>query len=303
MEIVGQFIGSITMRCCVSKKLVWLMVAWVICGWFTWGVAGAAPLPQSGTIYHTVQPNENLYRISLRYGVTILALMQANGISDPNRVYVGQQLAVPSNAVGELPPAPQPAPETPIVEPGATTHTVQPGENLYRIGLRYGVTAQSLAWANGLANVNMVYVGQTLVVPAAGSAPAVTPPPSLAPASPSTAGKYIVVVLSEQRVYAYENGQLARTMLVSTGIAAYPTVTGNYSIYLKYTSQLMTGPGYYLPNVPYVMYFYKGYSFHGTYWHNNFGQPMSHGCVNMLTSDAAWLYNWAPIGTSVTVRY
>jgi len=54
----------------------------------------------------------------------------------------------------------------------------------------------------------------------------------------------------------------------------------------------MSGPGYYLPNVPYVMYFYKGYSLHGTYWHNNFGTPMSHGCVNMRTEEAKWLFEW-----------
>ncbi|KKP46220.1 MAG: hypothetical protein UR39_C0014G0011 [Candidatus Woesebacteria bacterium GW2011_GWA1_33_30] len=57
---------------------------------------------------------------------------------------------------------------------------------------------------------------------------------------------------------------------------------------------------YYLPNVPYVMFFandqipaYRGFSFHGTYWHNNFGQPMSHGCINMKTEEAGLLYNWA----------
>lgn len=63
----------------------------------------------------------------------------------------------------------------------------------------------------------------------------------------------------------------------------------------------MSGPGYYLPDVPYVMYFYRGYGLHGTYWHNNFGVPMSHGCVNLRTEDAAWLFDWASVGTPVTV--
>ena len=58
-----------------------------------------------------------------------------------------------------------------------------------------------------------------------------------------------------------------------------------------------------LPNVPYTMYFYKGYGIHGTYWHHNFGHPMSHGCVNMRTSDAAWLFNWASVGTPVVTHY
>jgi lipoprotein-anchoring transpeptidase ErfK/SrfK len=64
----------------------------------------------------------------------------------------------------------------------------------------------------------------------------------------------------------------------------------------------MTGPGYYLPNVPYTMYFYGGYGLHGTYWHNNFGTPMSHGCVNLSTADSGWLFDWASVGTVVNVH-
>jgi lipoprotein-anchoring transpeptidase ErfK/SrfK len=94
-----------------------------------------------------------------------------------------------------------------------------------------------------------------------------------------------------------------RSSLVSTGLPRTPTVTGSYRIYAKYASSTMSGPGYYLPNVPYAMYFYRGYSIHGTYWHSNFGHPMSHGCVNMLTSEAQWLYNWASVGTLVKVHY
>ena len=65
----------------------------------------------------------------------------------------------------------------------------------------------------------------------------------------------------------------------------------------------MAGLDYYLPDVPYVMYFYKGYGIHGTYWHSNFGNPMSRGCVNMETSEAGWLYNWAFVGIPVNVHY
>jgi len=65
----------------------------------------------------------------------------------------------------------------------------------------------------------------------------------------------------------------------------------------------MIGPGYNLPNVPWVMYFYDGYAIHGTYWHHNFGHPMSHGCINMTIPDAHWLYNWAPKGTLVVIHW
>jgi lipoprotein-anchoring transpeptidase ErfK/SrfK len=67
--------------------------------------------------------------------------------------------------------------------------------------------------------------------------------------------------------------------------------------------QNMSGPGYYLPDVPWVMFFYDEYGFHGTYWHNNFGSPMSRGCVNLRTEAAEWLYNWASVGTPVNIHY
>jgi lipoprotein-anchoring transpeptidase ErfK/SrfK len=111
------------------------------------------------------------------------------------------------------------------------------------------------------------------------------------------------VNLSTQSVYAYEGDTVVNSFVVSTGTWMTPTVTGKYKIWIKFKSTAMSGPGYYLPNVPYVMYFYKGYGLHGTYWHNNFGTPMSHGCVNLRTSDAEWLYNWASVGTVVNVHY
>ena len=102
---------------------------------------------------------------------------------------------------------------------------------------------------------------------------------------------------------AYEGNTPVRRVVVSTGLPGTPTVTGQYNIYVKYTAQLMVGPGYYLPDVPWVMYFYEGYGLHGTYWHNNFGHPMSHGCVNLPTPEAKWLYDWASVGTLVNIHY
>ena len=115
--------------------------------------------------------------------------------------------------------------------------------------------------------------------------------------------RWIDVNLSTQSVYAYEGDTVVNSFVVSTGTWMTPTVTGKYKIWIKFRSTSMSGPGYYLPNVPFVMYFHKGYGLHGTYWHNNFGTPMSHGCVNLRTSDAEWLYNWASVGTVVNVHY
>jgi lipoprotein-anchoring transpeptidase ErfK/SrfK len=115
--------------------------------------------------------------------------------------------------------------------------------------------------------------------------------------------RWIDVNLSEQRVYAYEGDIVVNSFIVSTGVAQTPTVTGNYRIWIKVRVQDMSGPGYYLRDVPYVMFFYEDYALHGTYWHNNFGTPMSRGCVNLKVDDAAWLFSWAAVNTVVSIHY
>jgi lipoprotein-anchoring transpeptidase ErfK/SrfK len=70
---------------------------------------------------------------------------------------------------------------------------------------------------------------------------------------------------------------------------------------VKYRATDMRGPDYYLPQVPWTMYFYQGYGIHGTYWHNNFGRRMSHGCVNLPIDQAEWFFNFASVGTPVRV--
>ncbi|MCD6520895.1 MAG: L,D-transpeptidase [Anaerolineae bacterium] len=104
--------------------------------------------------------------------------------------------------------------------------------------------------------------------------------------------KWIEVDLSTQTLRAYEGTKLVFTARISSGRAHTPTVQGKFRIKRKYRYQLMTGPGYYLPNVPYVMYFYAGYALHGAYWHDKWGTPTSHGCVNLRREDAKWLYEW-----------
>jgi len=123
--------------------------------------------------------------------------------------------------------------------------------------------------------------------------------------------KHIYVDLTSQTLYAFEGKELFMQTLISSG-KWFPTPTGDFTIWVKLRSTRMsggTGDDYYnLPNVPYVMFFYNqevskstGFSLHGTYWHNNFGHPMSHGCVNMKTSDVAKLYDWAnPVSDGLT---
>jgi len=253
----------------------------------------------------TISRGETLNSIAQRYGITVEQLMQINSITNPNLIYAGQQLTVFAAPEASAAPADTSAalPAESAAAP-TTTHVVQPGEHLAQIAQQYGVSWTVIAQANNIANADTIYAGQTLVIPAPGSVAdlGIIAAPQ-APLPTITFGKQIVVDLSDQRTYVYQDGVLLRNVLVSTGLPGTPTVQGDFTIYTKLAAQTMTGPGYYLPDVPYVMYFYQGYSFHGTYWHNNFGQPMSHGCVNMPTPEAEWLYSFAEVGTPVHVQW
>lgn len=146
-----------------------------------------------------------------------------------------------------------------------------------------------------------------------------TPPtviPRIAPPTPTkpavdapTTGKWIDVDIGDQTISAFSGGTLLKKVSVSTGVASHPTVVGRFAIYQKLESQTMsggnrfTGDYYFLPGVPDVMYFYAGYAIHGTYWHHNFGHPMSHGCVNLTKDDAKWFFGWAEVGTPVITHY
>lgn len=115
--------------------------------------------------------------------------------------------------------------------------------------------------------------------------------------------KMIEVNLTEQKVYLYDNDQLAKTMICSSGSLATPSLTGTYAVYAKADKLNMRGEGYDAPNVPWVLMFNGDYTIHGNYWSSNFGTPTSHGCVGLPLNDAEYLYNWTPIGTIVSIHY
>ena len=187
-------------------------------------------------------------------------------------------------------------------DPANAVYVVQRGDTLARIAARYGVSVSALAAANGIRNANLIYTGQRLTIPGK-SAPAPAPQPGTGPAPAPVAGRWIDINLSSQRLTAYQGQTAVFSSLISSGVAGRRTPTGRFAVRTKISSQRMVGPGYNLPGVPWVMYFAGANAIHGTYWHNNFGRPMSHGCVNMRTADAQWLYNWSSIGTPVVVHY
>jgi lipoprotein-anchoring transpeptidase ErfK/SrfK len=129
-------------------------------------------------------------------------------------------------------------------------------------------------------------------------------PEEITPISPelSAEKKFIDVNLHTQTLTCYENNQAIFITDVSTGLMGlYDTPTGRFNILVKLPSRRMRGADHFasdeeniLAGVPWCSFFTtEGHAFHGTYWHDNFGLPMSHGCVNMRTEEAKWLFRWS----------
>lgn len=180
-------------------------------------------------------------------------------------------------------------------------HIVRRGETLAQIASKYDISAADVEKANNLAGPDRLYVGQRLLIPQAANAEA-APIASDAASDEARAGRWIEIDLSRQRLIAHQGNKIVLNTLISSGLPRTPTPVGRFRVRIKIRRQTMSGPGYRLPNVQWVMYFVGNYALHGTYWHHNFGRPMSHGCVNLRNADARLLYNWASYGTPVIVH-
>jgi LysM repeat protein len=132
------------------KKIMIILALVLILGLLTASVGYAAP-PAYGPIYHCVRHGETLFSIGRLHGVNPYAIARANGIANPNRIYAGQVLLIPGCC--------------PTPYPHRRIHIVACGETLLRIARRYGVSAWSIAQANGIWNLNRIYAGQRLVIP------------------------------------------------------------------------------------------------------------------------------------------
>ncbi len=240
---------------------------------------------------HVVQRGENLYRIALRYGTTVNAIVAANGLANPNRIYVGQRLVIPSSTSS----ASTTAPSTTT----GGTYVVRRGDTLSGIARRFGTTTTSLARLNGIVNPSLIYTGQVLQL--SGTAPA-----------PSGGGKCIVVDLSEQHLYAYEGSRLVYSFVASSGAAPYYTRTGQFSVLSKIRNAYGSSWGFWMPY--WLGIYWAGSAQNGihalpvsasgqTLWASYLGRPMSYGCIVLGSYEAQLLYNWAQIGTPVSIRY
>jgi len=244
--------------------------------------------PGSAATYHIVYWGENLSGIAARYGVTVADLMRANGLSNANFVYAGQRLRIPVRSGGGGAPAPE-------------TYVVRPGDTLSGIAARFGLSATTLARLNGIVNPAFIYVGQTLRLSGESAAPA-----------PVGSGKRILISLSQQRLYAYQDDALVYSFVISSGMPPYYTQTGDFSIENKLPNPYSNMWGVWMPH--WLGIYWVGNMQNGIHalpilpngerlWEGYLGQPASYGCIILGVREAEQLYNWVDIGTPVSIRY
>ncbi|MDX2075593.1 MAG: LysM peptidoglycan-binding domain-containing protein [bacterium] len=132
----------------------------------------------SGTdCVHEVVQGENLFRLSLKYGVNVTDIARVSGITNINLILVGQKLTIPGCGTTGVRPNPTSFPTTapnisqpnslttPAASAGGVTHIVQQGETLFEISLQYGIPVNSIAARNGISNINLIYINQELIIP------------------------------------------------------------------------------------------------------------------------------------------
>ena len=118
-------------------------------------------------------------------------------------------------------------------------------------------------------------------------------PEDLKPISPLVQDKRIEISLAEQSLVAFEGDEPVYTTRISGGVGGdRATPRGQHHIVFKAPSRHMVGNDFDLPGVPFASYFWGAVAIHGTYWHNDYGRPRSHGCVNVLSEAARWIFRW-----------
>ena len=262
----------------------------------------AAP-PTDPILIHTVQPGETLFRIGLQYGIPWTDIYTANNLTS-TVIYVGQQLVIPTANL-PIETAQQ------IAASGTTTYRVQRGDVLSLIAQRYGTTIDVIVALNNLLSPNLVYPGQVLTLPAASPLTPAGPAPTPGPAV-TAAAKRIVVDISEQRMYVYQDNQLVYNFVASTGLPGRDTAVGNFAVQSKIPNAYGSTWDIWMPN--WLGIYWVGHLENGIHalpilpggaqlWAGYLGTRISYGCVVLSMEDSTTLYNWADLGTPVDIQY
>jgi len=247
---------------------------------------------------YVVQNGDTLSSISRATGVSIASIVANNNILNPSSIHVGQRLVIPGAATVTSRQGYTP-------DETSFRHIVQAGETLTSIAAQYATNPWMLAQVNSIANPSLLYIGQILTIP---TQDAVSRLANEIPVAPS---KSIIVDVSEQRTFVYENGAIRWVFVSSTGIPGADTWRGEFQIQNKIQNAYASTWDL---QMPYWMGFYWAgplqNGFHALpilssgvrLWENLLGRPASYGCVILSERDAQLLFEWAEIGTPVTVQ-
>jgi LysM repeat protein len=270
---------------------------------------------------YTVAWGDTLASIAQRFGTTTAELASANNLRNSSLIFAGQTLNIPGGAaateaepavpdipVVETPPEPATAPEASVVG----SYVVRTGDTLSAIAQRNGLTTTALASANGLPASAWIYAGQTLTIPPGGAEEAPAPIAQAAPAVAAIHAKEILVDISDQRLYAYQDGVLLYDFIASTGMAGRDTQPGNYSVLNKIPNAYGATWNIWMPN--WLGIYWAGSLQNGIHalpilpgggrlWDGWLGTPVSYGCVILGIWESQSLYDWAEVGTTVTIRW
>jgi LysM repeat protein len=207
----------------------------------------AAPA-YADTIY-VVQPGDTLSAIAARFGVSVQALITANNLANPNLIYVGQRLTIPG--VGGTPaPTSPPGTPAPTSVPGAgTRYTVQRGDTLFQIAVRFNTTVAAIMAANALTNPNLIFAGQVLVIPGAGGA---TPVPTAGPTGTAAPPAPTATPAPGGGTYVVQRGDTLSAIAVRFGVTLQALMAANGIVNpnLIYVGQVLTIPGGSTPATP-----------------------------------------------------
>ena len=309
-----------------------LVGVWAVSLWCLVYPARAQAQGGGGGI-HVVVAGETLSQIARQYGVDVATLIELNGLSNANFVYVGQQLVVPGGNGGgwEQPqreetsrrdaPANQWQNDAPEAQASSGPYQ-RAGVAWEPESAQHSPDRDPVQWAEEPAEEDSadandrwqqprgprnsytadwedVYSEQSYRTPGSSWEP--EPSQSASREVELTGEKWIDIDISSQTLTAYQGETEVRVFTISSGSARYPTVTGSFRTYARIDVQYMSGGSqaagdyYFQADVPWVQYFYEGYAIHGAYWHNQFGSPIGHGCINMRVEESRWLYDWTGV--------
>ncbi|MGQ9490309.1 MAG: LysM peptidoglycan-binding domain-containing protein [Anaerolineae bacterium] len=265
---------------------------------------GGSAAGGSSTRYYTVQASDTLDKIARTHGVSASALIAANNITNPNLIWVGQRLLIPTTAGS----TPQPLPPTPSATPkpisaAPVVHVVQAGETLSQIAQRYSTTVAALVAANGLGSTDLIRVGMRLTIPKASS-----------PSQGSYAGQAarFVVSISQQRCWLYRGEVLVSQWVCSTGRPGAATRPGTYRVQSKLPKAYGSTWNIWMPY--WLGIYWAGASENGIHglpwnattgaqvWTGYVGTPITYGCVMLDNVNAKMLYDVAYIGMPVIIK-